>query len=275
MTLLTHWEGEPVEAWRQTLGLGWMEVHDTLASTQDRGRILSEGGLTRWTLILAEEQTEGRGRGGKRWVSPGRGGILFSLVVPSGGAGVDRLLPLRVGMVAAGVVEEEVVGSGKGEVRVGLKWPNDLILLGRKMGGILCEGGGGEGVVVGVGLNLASAPEGPELTEGLGAIGLGQVVECELSRGGILARLVAETRRLLEGAGDRLSAAELEEYGRRDTLRGKMVFSQVGGRGVAEGVTREGALLLRREDGRVLTIQAGSVRPGPFGDESLWRERSV
>jgi BirA family biotin operon repressor/biotin-[acetyl-CoA-carboxylase] ligase len=107
------------------------------------------------TLVLAGRQTGGRGRGGNRWASPA-GGLYANWLGPMPVAAL-ALLPIAAGVVLAEAVERLVPG-----VAVGLKWPNDLEVGGRKLGGVLCRSrGGGESVwaTVGFGINVAISPE--------------------------------------------------------------------------------------------------------------------
>ncbi len=161
MKKLTHWEGEPVETWRALWGLQVLEVHEELGSTNDRaGELAREASPAAggWTLILSEAQTRGRGRGGKIWVSPPGSSLLFSVVIPGRSGDWNALLPIRMGLAAAAGLETALVGPDGSGARVGLKWPNDLLCQGRKVGGILCEQGGQGDLVAGVGINVRQGP---------------------------------------------------------------------------------------------------------------------
>jgi BirA family biotin operon repressor/biotin-[acetyl-CoA-carboxylase] ligase len=112
----------------------------SVGSTQDAAR-----GLPIGSVVVADHQTAGRGRLDRRWEGPSGTALLASFVLPAG-----PLLSLAAGVAAA-------ISCGQ-EVR--LKWPNDLLLEGRKLGGILVEVGADRKAVVGVGINLHWAPEG-------------------------------------------------------------------------------------------------------------------
>ncbi len=111
------------------------------------------------TAILAESQNAGRGRQGRSWASP-PGNLHLSLIVAPPPARPSAELALVAGVALAEAVGEHMPAG----VRPGLKWPNDLMIDGRKAGGILIETGFAPGgvlvAVIGVGVNLASAPEG-------------------------------------------------------------------------------------------------------------------
>lgn len=233
-----------------------LEIHNVLGSTNDRAKEIAREEGAAWAVVLAEIQTKGRGREGRPWASPGGKGLWMSLVVPSGGAEADLLLPLRVGLAAARVLDEHAPTEGG----VLIKWPNDLLLRGRKVGGILCETGGPGGVVVGLGVNVRQREEDfpPDLREEAVSLeaGSGRAV----SRGELAGALVDGVRRETRGGAARLEARELEEFSRRDALAGETVDSQAEGPGVALGITATGSLLLEIEGGQLREVRAGSVR---------------
>lgn len=133
--------------------LAAVEWHDELGSTSDRLKELARAGAREWTVVLADRQSSGRGREGRRWESP-RGGLYHSVLLRPR---ADRapLVPLAAGVAVAEAVSE----AG---VRAELKWPNDVLVGGRKLGGILAEASsasaGVEWVVAGIGVNLALEP---------------------------------------------------------------------------------------------------------------------
>jgi BirA family biotin operon repressor/biotin-[acetyl-CoA-carboxylase] ligase len=127
-----------------------VEWHDELGSTSDRLKDLARAGAPAWTVVVGERQTGGRGREGRRWQSP-RGGLYLSVLLRPDRERVS-LIPLAAGVAVA----EAVLELG---VRSELKWPNDVLVSGRKLAGILAEasssGGGVEWVVLGIGVNVA------------------------------------------------------------------------------------------------------------------------
>jgi BirA family biotin operon repressor/biotin-[acetyl-CoA-carboxylase] ligase len=126
-----------------------LEWHAEIGSTSDRLKDLARAGALEWTVVLADRQTQGRGREGRRWFSPPGGLYLSVLVRPRESA--LPVLPLAAGVA----VGEAATAHG---VHAELKWPNDVLAGGRKIGGVLCEASSGpsgvEWVVVGIGLNL-------------------------------------------------------------------------------------------------------------------------
>lgn len=144
---LGEWEGRSAAEWRRVLDVETVEFQATISSTNDRAGVLVREGWPVPAVVVAERQSAGRGRRGRRWVSDTPLGLWFT-VAWEAGEGVVGALPLRVGLgVAVGL--EAVLP----ELRVKVKWPNDLLVSERKLGGVLCERSGGH-VLVGVGLNL-------------------------------------------------------------------------------------------------------------------------
>lgn len=223
--------------------LGRPRVHYRLTdSTNARARELARRGVPHGAVVTAAEQTAGRGRQGRTWTAASGRALLCSVVIRD----PPRLLPL-----AAGVAVAEVAG---GQARI--KWPNDILVHGRKVAGILVEGRPQEGwAVVGVGLNVAiRAPEDfpAELRESAGTLGLApEAIEGTLDA--LLDRLEAWI-----GAPE---PGLLEAVRARDALLGCPV-RWAGGSGVAAGIDDEGRLVVEAESG-VVRLDAGEVHLGP------------
>jgi BirA family biotin operon repressor/biotin-[acetyl-CoA-carboxylase] ligase len=207
-------------------------------STNARARDLAAAGAPHGTLVTAAEQTAGRGRQGRTWTAPAGRALLCSAVIRE----PPRLLPL-----AAGVAVAEVVGDG-----AVVKWPNDVLVDGRKVAGILVEGRPQERwAVLGVGLNVAVDMDDfpPELRSSAGTLGLGpEAVEPTLQR--LIAGLV---RWLAAGPGEVLDAVRA-----RDALRGRAV-RWAAGQGVAGGIDDDGRLVVATAGGARVTLDAGEV----------------
>src|SRR4051794_22050396 len=178
------------------------EHHDTIGSTNDRARELAEAGAAHGTLVTAGEQTSGRGRQGRTWVTPPGTAIAASLVLRD----FDDLLPLRAGLAVADIA------AGRALV----KWPNDVWVDGRKIAGILAESRSEpRWAVLGIGVNVAG--DAAELPDGAGTLGRDDV-EATLDE-------------LLQALGRRLGedrAAALSALRERDALRGVDVRWQDG-----------------------------------------------
>ena len=223
-------------------------VFDRVSSTLDAVHELAGGDAPAGTTVLADEQLSGRGRHGRPWLSPpGRGVWLGFLTRPEDAASVG-LLAVRVGLATARSLD--AVGAA-----VWLKWPNDLMLEDRKLGGVLCEarwkGASPAWVAVGVGLNV----HGPVADPLRGtAIALDEASP-DVTRLQVLDGVLAA----LQGLPDhpRLDYAELAAYAERDWLRGRRIVEPAAGRSV--GVGHDGALLVETESGHVERVIGGTV----------------
>ena len=124
--ILDEWEGVAPRVWADSWGVRWVEVHDTVGSTNRLLAEMAEAGAADTTVVIAEEQSGGRGRHGAEWFSPAGTGLWLSyLAAPPGSA---ALLPLLAGLAGARAIEACVA------VGVGIKWPNDLVIDGMKVG---------------------------------------------------------------------------------------------------------------------------------------------
>ncbi len=223
---------------------------EALPSTQDALHQLAQDGAPAGTAVVAREQTLGRGSRGREWHSPA-GGLWLSVLCRPPEELAMEVLSLRVAIGVAAAVERACPG-----VALQLKWPNDLMLAGRKLGGILCEArwqGGKPGwVTVGVGMNVTNAVPG-ELADS--AIALDSVAT------GITAEALTSTViRAIADAGQRhglLAPMELELFRTRDWLLGRRLESP--GHGVAQGLLEDGSLLILGDDGTMTPHRTGTV----------------
>jgi BirA family biotin operon repressor/biotin-[acetyl-CoA-carboxylase] ligase len=224
-----------------TAAIGSPRVHYRQTdSTNERARELAAAGAPNGTVVTAAEQSAGRGRQGRRWTAPPGRALLCSFVIRD----PPRLLPL-----AAGVAVAEVAGA---QARV--KWPNDVLVDGLKVAGILVEGRPQEGwAVLGIGVNVAVREEDfpPELAGRAGTLSFepGAVEP-------MLERLLEGLERWLPAASD----AVLEAVRERDALLDRPVRWS-GGEGRGAGIDAEGRLLVATDGGQV-ALDAGEVHLG-------------
>jgi BirA family transcriptional regulator, biotin operon repressor / biotin---[acetyl-CoA-carboxylase] ligase len=207
-------------------------------STNDRARALAVGGAPHGTLVTAAEQHAGRGRQGRTWSAPPGQALLLSLVLRDPPA----LLPLAAALAVA-----EVAGPA-----ARIKWPNDVLVEGRKVAGILAEGRPHEGwAVLGIGVNVALRVDDlpAELHATAGTLGL---TPADLEP--TLERVLTALERVL-GLDD---AALLAAYRDRDALRGQEV-AWAGGSGRAAGVDGTGRLVVELPGGGRTALSAGEV----------------
>lgn len=268
----------PADSWEGTgageLARRWrvprVHLFRRVGSTNDIARALAGAGAPAGTVVLAEEQLAGRGRGGRAWESPAGLGLWLSLVHREKSAEAISLLPLIVGLAAARALEQFAAPA-----TLQLKWPNDLLLDGAKLGGILCEGVWQEGapalVIVGVGINVLQQPEDfPSAVRPLATslrIGSGRASP----RAEVAAALVPALVDALALGMTRIGVPLVEELEARDALRGRVVMVTDAApeplHGRALGIAPDGALLLRTREGSLRRVRSGSVRLA--GEEAL------
>lgn len=212
-------------------------------STMDEVHRLASEGAPAGTVVIADEQTAGRGRGGRRWTSrPGQGLWMTLLERPGTVSGLD-VLSLRIGLHAAPVLD---LFSSE---RVQIKWPNDLYVGSRKLAGILVEARWRDQktdwVAIGIGVNVVAPPD---LETAVGLL-------AGTRRSVVILALVPALRAAAAARGP-LTPAELAEYGRRDFARDRRCVKP--GEGIAGGITNDGALIIAGEHG-VAHYRAGSL----------------
>ena len=236
--------------------------YQTLTSTMDEAARLALEGIEEGTVVVAEKQTAGRGRYSRTWVSP-EGNLLLSIVLrPS-------LYSLRYLSILAGLASARAVSTVTG-LNATIKWPNDVRLAGKKVGGILVEnslqGNEVNYAVVGIGLNVIFDPRAHnELAET--ATGLSVEADKSVSREDLLRHLLQESDNLYHAL--RKGEPPVADWRERLDTLGRQVSVQVRHlgpaskpkvyRGLAEDVDAAGNLLLRTSSGRRIALPAGEV----------------
>ena len=236
------WFGHDAPTLERALALPRVLAEQSLSSTMDAAHALAADGAPAGTLVLAEEQHAGRGRGGNRWRSAPRAGIWMTLIErPADTSGLE-VLSLRVGLRLAPVLERWTNGP------VRLKWPNDLYTNDAKLAGVLIEARWRDQrpdwVAIGIGINLVEAM-GDLPTSALNHVDAATVV----------AEVVPALRAAAFARGP-LSEPELAEFAARDFTRGRRVSSP--GIGTASGITAEGELVVESSAG-LTTYRSGSL----------------
>lgn len=227
------WEGESGDALARRLSLPRVVALREIGSTMDVASELAADGAAAGTLVIADTQAKGRGRGGRRWASlPGDGIWCTLLERVADPSGLD-VLSLRIGLSLARALDQFA------PAQVGLKWPNDLYLQGGKLGGILVEtrwrGSRPEWTAIGVGINCRAAVHP-------GASSLGP----EVSRLAVLGAVIPAVRGAAASRGV-LSPRELAAFAARDVALGRDCVEP--GPGKVSGVAEDGALLVDTPDG--------------------------
>lgn len=235
-------DGVERETLARMLDVPRLALFERAGSTNDIAHALAGEGSPSGTLVVADEQTAGRGRSGRRWVSAPGAGLWLTLVERPSDPAAVAVLSLRVGLRAAAVLDRWA-----GEP-VRLKWPNDIYIGVRKLAGILVEARWRDArldwVAIGVGINLVAPP-------GVAAAGLGPGT----SRVELLAELLPALRAAAAARGT-LTDRELADFAARDLARGRRCIAPA--EGIVEGIGADGALVVR-EGGAETLHRAGSL----------------
>ena len=219
-------------------------------------------------VLVADRQSAGRGRRGRQWQSWAGGSLTFSLLWRfARGAPVPAGLSLVVGLAVARTIEQ------LGVLGVQLKWPNDVLVNGEKLAGILVEllptRDRSLSAVIGIGINL-QLPLDAHIEHHTGVTDLARVLEhAPPSRPALLARLLAELQTLLDTyalAGFPALKGAWEQRNAFAELPVRISGERDASDGICLGVDEDGALLLRTSDG-VTRILAGDVSLRPLGGE--------
>ncbi len=232
-------------------------VKNRVESTQDEARKLALMGEPEGLAVMALDQGQGRGRLGRSWVSPPGKNVALSMIlrphVPPGDATL-------LGMLASTAVAEALEIFGLTRVR--LKWPNDVLLDGRKVAGILSEarvnGSEIEFVIIGIGLNVNTASEDfpLELRQTVTSMAAFSGREWDLNEvAGLLIERIAALYDRVAREGCRFVVPQWES---RWLHRGQVLVRD-DTKGIAEGLTEDGALLLRTDEGSLVRIDSGEV----------------
>lgn len=229
---------------------------ERIRSTMDVAHEEAEGGAPDGMIVVADEQTRGKGRRGRSWVSPPRSNVYVTVVLRP-----DAATARSLAIIAPLAICEAV--DAIGGVRSAIKWPNDVLIGGRKVAGVLIDlrfaGDDVDCALLGAGINVNFDPEQhEEIAET--ATSLKRETGREVSREAVLAAFLEELESLYVAArrGENVADAwkeRLETLGRRVTVRIDDHVEE----GVAEDVDADGSLLLRRPDGSTFSLAAGDV----------------
>ena len=218
-----------------------------VTSTMDIVHEMAAQGAPGGTLVLADEQTQGRGRMGKRWASPPEAGVWLGYLWRGENQPSTGVISLRVGLSLV----ESLLGLG---VESKLKWPNDVMIDERKVAGILCEARGsaesGDWIAIGVGINM-HGPFADELSEC--AVALDEVIT-GVARIDVLAEFIPRLATL--SADNALDERERSFFEAHDWLVGKELVEPLAGR--ASGISDDGSLLVDTVSG-LKSVFGGSV----------------
>jgi BirA family biotin operon repressor/biotin-[acetyl-CoA-carboxylase] ligase len=261
-----HIYSEPITSERIRTGVNDLDGYDIfcfplLSSTNDTLKGLAEDGAPAGTVVIAEGQLAGKGTKGRTFASPRGRGIYLSALFRPQMAAKDISLITPFAAVAAARAVERVAG-----ISPGIKWVNDLLLRGKKLGGILTEavvapaGDGLDYVIVGIGLNVRAGGLPDELLDI--AISIEEATGKAVDRSLLAASLLSELKPLLRGD---LSDGFLTEYRRRCEILSRRVCVSRGNESffaTAIEIDRDGALIVLRESGEYERLYSGEVSLG-------------
>lgn len=218
---------------------------DSVGSTNDVAREWIRGGVQVGALVVADEQTSGRGRQQRGWVTPTGQAIAMSIIL-------DVQQPLTLFMIGSVAVAEACASYGAPDVSI--KWPNDVLIAGGKVAGILPEviwqGGDMQGAVLGIGVNVRVdfPDELRSKATNLERLGL------RIQR----ARLIAMIHRgVMKLAGQSTERIREQWITRLATIGQRVRVGEIVG--VAKSVTETGALLIEQADGSIAEVVAGEA----------------
>ena len=229
--------------------------YPSVTTTMDVARKAAEEGASEGTVVVAEEQTTGRARLGRTWINP-PGVVAVSIILRP-----EMSQLIRLTMVAA-LATSRCIEKATG-LKTTIKWPNDVLIRGKKVSGILTEsalrGQSVDWAVIGIGINVNFDPgayaEIADIATSL-SVELGR----EVSQLNVLVHLLMETEQLYLAL--RKGEPVCQEWREKLETLGKVVHVKTGTeveKGLAESVDEDGALLLRRSDGTLVRIVAGEV----------------
>ena len=233
-----------------------LHYFDEVNSTNEKADKLAAN-VEEGTVIIAEKQKKGIGRFGREWISP-KGGVCVSVILKPKISPIDASKMTLIAGIAVAKVIRKLGLDAK------LKWPNDVLIHGKKVGGILTSINTKEGkidyIIVGVGINvnidISTFPK--ELQEG--TTSLKEELKKEVSMEKIIEDILYEVEINYETSKERKFTFLLNEWKRLSNTIGKKVKIKMRAEvieGEAVGVNRDGALILKREDGSLKKIIAG------------------
>jgi BirA family biotin operon repressor/biotin-[acetyl-CoA-carboxylase] ligase len=255
--LTVHWEGHDAEWWQRELKVPAVVIYESVGSTNDVARQLVENGADTFTVVIADQQTSGRGRAGRSWLSARGSSLLCSIIFRAAthSQATPGAAPLRIGNAVARAVEQSARVSAE------LKWPNDVLLAGQgKIAGILCEAvtraPGNNYIIAGIGVNVTDpgAPYGS----------INGASKHAVTRGELLQHLIIALRVSAAQITSPLTTEELAEINARDILFGREVANEEAPLGRACGVASDGSLLVETSSG-VKHIHSATIRLAETG----------
>ncbi len=228
-------------------------------STQNVARTLADAGAPEGTVVWADHQTRGRGRRGRAWADEPGSALLLSIILRPAAA-LPRLPQISL---LAGVAAAEAIGEESG-LAVALAWPNDLLLNGRKVAGILAESfasrDGGAMVILGIGVNINQA----RFPDNLAARATSLALESgrQFDREKLLKTLLLRLEGWYHRWGAEGFAPVREAWRQGSGTLGQRVTVEEGIGGIAVDLAEDGALIVQTDSGGTVRVLAGDLRGG-------------
>lgn len=257
------WEGHSVEELKDRWRRSHVYLYSQADSTNTRAKHLARSGSMPGTIVVADAQAAGRGIANRRWHSPAGSGLYLSLILRPARVPNARLIPLLAGLGAARAAERTAAG-----VRVELKWPNDLIVNDRKLGGVLVEASWAAEapvwLVIGVGINVhLQTADFPNELQSV-ATSLDAAAGRRVSRLALADALIPELEAACDVLPERLDEQRLQRIAQRDWLQNRRCVLERPGderlSGVAAGIGPDGALVFIPDTGPPVAVSVGRVR---------------
>ena len=241
------------------LGLAAWQFHPVVGSTNDIARGWAKMGAPDWALVIADRQTKGRGRNERKWITQGGAGLAFSMVIKATHQEM-RVLPRFTALAALGLIH----ALSKFCVGAEIKWPNDVLLNGKKAAGVLVEAEWQEdeleALVVGIGVNVKQEAVPPADVLRYPATSVEEVLGMPINRWELLALVIEEMQALRPSI--RLPEF-IEVWNAHLAFRGEVVPIKLPNGDLKEmkivGVMGDGKLELRDTQGEGVELAAGEI----------------
>ena len=258
------WDGHSATELAERWDVPQVAALAEVSSTNDEAVRLAEEGAPAGTIVVAREQTAGRGRGGRKWSSPPGAGVYLSMVFRP-----ETLEPAPVS-VLAGLGIARALDEAFPDLQPRIKWPNDLYASGLKFGGVLSEAAWADKrprhLVVGVGINVRPLGEGISQRIARHATSVDEELDRTVPLVEVADAVVVGLARHLAGPRPRLDVSDLEDLDRYDGMRDHRATLEPPGDaeplpGKCVGIAPDGALLFRPDRGALQRVSDGSLVP--------------
>ncbi|MCE5194649.1 MAG: biotin--[acetyl-CoA-carboxylase] ligase [Nitrospiraceae bacterium] len=239
---------------------------ESIDSTNNKAMELAEKGLGHGAVLIADTQLKGKGRLGRTWISPPKGNIYMSVILKPEIQPKDGTLLTIMAAIACAKAVRSLTSKHSEELQVKIKWPNDLMLLNKKFGGILTEMRLDPDrivtAVIGIGINVNIIPDSLPADVKAAATSLKEHLEKPLSRTQIIAEILKGMEYWHEKLIKQGRQPLLEEWKKLSSTLGRKVRVSAGNEtftGIAEDIDDEGMLLLRLPSNTIKRINAGDL----------------